>query len=71
MQDNKDKYNNIFKSKEIAEGLFVSSRSVSGSMRKIITDGYVVKAGSDPVCYSLTDAGAALNVNNAINDKAE
>ena len=33
MQSNEDKYNNLFTSKEIGEGLFMSSRSVSGSMR--------------------------------------
>ena len=55
MQENKDKYNNCFKAKDIAEGLFVSGRSVSSSLRKLITDGYVAKEGKDPVIYSLTD----------------
>lgn len=57
MIENEDKYNNIFKSKEIGEGLFMSSRSVSSSMRKLVTDGYCTKSGTDPVCYSLTELG--------------
>lgn len=57
MQSNEDKYNNLFTSKEIGEGLFMSSRSVSGSMRKIIADGFSEKVGKDPVTYSLTDEG--------------
>jgi DNA-binding MarR family transcriptional regulator len=57
MQSNEDKYNNLFTSKEIGEGLFMSSRSVSGSMRKIIVNGFVEKVGKDPVTYSLTDEG--------------
>lgn len=57
MQSNEDKYNNLFTSKEIGEGLFMSSRSVSGSMRKIIADGFSEKVGKDPVTYSLTEEG--------------
>ena len=57
MKENKDSYNNIFKAKEIAEGLFMPPKSVSGSMRKLVTDGYVNKIGQDPVCYSLSDKG--------------
>lgn len=63
MQDNYEKYNNLFKSKEIGEGLFMSSRSVSGSMRKLITDGFVEKVGSDPVVYSLTQEGKIKELN--------
>ena len=62
MQDNYDKYNNILKAKEIGEGLFCSSRTVSGAMRKLITDGYVSKTAGTPVCYSLTDLGMTVEV---------
>ena len=55
MQENYQKYNNVFKAKEIGEGLFISSRSVSGSMRKLITEGFIEKIGSDPVAYDITD----------------
>ena len=57
MNENANQYNNIFKAKEIAEGLFMPPKSVSGSMRKLVTDGYVNKIGQDPVCYSITDKG--------------
>lgn len=57
MQEQKDNVNNLFKAKEIAEGLFISSRSVSGAMRKLVTDGYVEKIGETPASYSLTDTG--------------
>ena len=51
------------KSKEIAEALFVSSRSVSGAMRKLVTDGFVEKIGQDPVMYSLTEKGKNIEIN--------
>ena len=62
MQENYSKYNNILKAKEIGEGLFCSSRTVSGAIRKLITDGYVSKTAGTPVCYSLTEAGIAVEV---------
>jgi hypothetical protein len=57
MQDNKTKYLNLFTAKIIGEALFMNSRSVSGSIRKLITDGYVQKEGTNPVTYSLTENG--------------
>jgi len=57
MQENIEKMSNLFTSKEIAEALFTSGRSVSGAMRKLVNDGYVEKTGKDPVQYSLTEAG--------------
>lgn len=57
MQDNQEKYINIFKAKDIGEILFMSPRSVSGSMKKLIADGYVEKVGIAPVAYGLTDMG--------------
>ena len=57
MQENYEKFNNVFNSKDIGEGLFVSSRSVSGSMPKLITNGYVEKIGADPVTYAITEQG--------------
>ena len=62
MHENYDKYNNILKAKEIGEGLFCSSRTISGAMRKLITDGYVSKTAGTPVCYSLTELGMAVEV---------
>lgn len=63
MQENYESYNNIFKAKEIAEGLFLpSSRTASGAIRKLITDKYVSKTTGTPVCYSLTDTGKVVEV---------
>lgn len=68
MQEHHEEYNNILKAKEIAEGMFaingtpITSRTVSGAIRKLITDGYVSKTAGTPVCYSLTEAGKVVTV---------
>lgn len=62
MQENYESYNNILKAKEIGDGLFCSSRTVSGAMRKLITDGYVSKTEGTPTCYSLTALGMSVTV---------
>lgn len=62
MQDNLEKYSNIFSSKQLGELLFMSPRSVSGSMKKLINDGYVEKKGGSPVCYGLTDLGKDFQI---------
>lgn len=53
----------MWKARDIAEGLFISSRAVSGAMRKLVTDGFVEKVGQDPVVYSLTDLGKNIEIN--------
>lgn len=62
MQENYESYNNILKAKEIGDGLFCSSRTVSGAMRKLIIDGYVSKTEGTPTCYSLTELGMSVTV---------
>lgn len=57
MIENKETFRNLFKAKEIGEGLGISSRTASGAMRKLVTDGYVEKIGQDPVVYALTEKG--------------
>jgi predicted transcriptional regulator len=52
----------MMKAKEIAEGMFISSRTVSGAMRKLVTDGFVEKVGQDPVMYILTEKGKNFNI---------
>ena len=47
----------MYKAKDIAEGLGISSKAVSGAMRKLVTDGYIEKIGKDPVVYTITDNG--------------
>ena len=63
MQDNKDTYNNLFKAKDIGEGLSISSRTASGALRKLVSDGYVERMGESPVVYSLTKEGIEINPN--------
>ena len=47
----------MWKARDIAEGLFIASRGVSGAMRKLVDDGFVEKVGQDPVVYALTEKG--------------
>ena len=51
------------KARDIAEALFISSRTVSGAMRKLVTDGFVEKIGQDPVMYNLTEQGKNIEIN--------
>ena len=44
-------------SAEIAKGLGLTAKNVSGSLRRLVTDGYVKKVCKDPVMYSLTQLG--------------
>ena len=62
MQENKETYNNLFKAKEVGEGMNITSRTASGAMRKLVTDGYVEKMGENPVVYSLTDKGMTIDL---------
>lgn len=48
---------NMMKAKDIAEGLFVSSRQIAGAMRKLVSDEYVTKIGENPIVYMLTNKG--------------
>lgn len=54
MQDNNVK---MAKSKDIADGLGISSRAVSGTLRKLVNDGFAEKIGKDPVIYTLSEKG--------------
>jgi predicted transcriptional regulator len=53
----------MWKARDIAEGLFISSRAVSGAMRKLVTDGFVEKVGQDPVVYAITEKGKTIEIN--------
>lgn len=52
----------MLKAKDIAEGLFISSRSVGGAMRKLVSDGFIEKVGQDPVIYTLTEKGKNIEI---------
>lgn len=53
---------NMWKAKDIAEDLFIQSRSVSGAMRKLVNDNYVEKLGKDPIIYTLTEKGRNVKI---------
>ena len=46
-----------WKSRDIAEGMFISAKTVAGAMRKLVSDGYVEKLGESPIIYTLTENG--------------
>lgn len=62
MQGAIEEFDNNFLSKEIAEGLFTSSRSVSGAMRKLVTDDFVEKSEDSPIIYSLSEKGKDFKI---------
>lgn len=62
MKDNKEVYNNLFKAKDVGEGMNITSRTASGAMRKLVSDGYIEKMGENPVVYSLTDKGIGVDL---------
>lgn len=62
MQKAENDKHNLFYAKDIAEGMFVSSRAVSGAMRKLVTDGYVDKTDTSPIVYSITDKGRQFSI---------
>ena len=47
----------VYKAKDIADGMYVASRNVSGSMRKLVEDGFVEKVGVSPALYTITEKG--------------
>ena len=57
-----DTDSSMLKAKDIGEGLFLSSRTVSGSMRKLVADGFVEKIGKDPAIYKITEKGKNYNI---------
>lgn len=62
MQENEQPYLNVFTSKQIGELLFMPARSVSGAMRKLISEQYVEKKSINPVAYGLLDKGRNLQL---------
>ena len=51
----------MYKARDIADGMGIGSKAVSGAMRKLVTDGYVEKVGKDPVVYMITENGKEVN----------
>ena len=56
-------FDNLFKAKDIGEQMDLSSKTVSGGMRKLVTDGYIEKIGEHPSIYSLTILGKEVKIN--------
>ena len=61
LRDNSD--TTTWKARDIAEGLFITSRTVSGAIRKLCTDGFVEKVSQDPVIYTITELGKTVEIN--------
>ena len=55
MQEHQDV--RCWKAKDLAEQMGISSRGASGTLRKLVNDGFCEKLGQDPVIYSLTEKG--------------
>lgn len=53
----------MWKAKDIADIIELSSRTVSGSIRKLVNDGYVEKTGKNPVIYTITNKGKEIEIN--------
>ena len=47
----------LWKTKDVADMMGVSSRSISGSFRKLVNDGFCEKMGQSPIIYALTEKG--------------
>ena len=58
----------MYKARDIAENMGLTSKGVSGAMRKLVTDGYVEKVGKDPVVYMITDKGKSVEFNEGENE---
>ena len=46
-----------WKAKDLAEAMGISSRSVSGGLRKLVKDGFCEKLAESPAVYTLTEKG--------------
>lgn len=49
--------NDWITAKALGEQLDISGRSVSGTMRKLVEDGFVEKRAGNPAAYKITDKG--------------
>ena len=56
--------NDWISAKSLGERMDISGRSVSGTMRKLVTDGYVEKQAGNPASYKITDKGMTCEFDN-------
>lgn len=61
MQEKYEEVDNKFKSREIAEGTFMSPRSIPGAMMKLVSEEFVSRDNSKPIQYSITEKGINKN----------
>lgn len=61
---NPDIPSKLWKAKEIAQELGLTSRGVSGSMRKLVNDGFCEKLGTSPAVYAITEKGKTYKFEN-------
>lgn len=52
----------MFKSRDIAEGMGIASRSVSGTLTKLKNDGFLERLSDSPAIYSLTEKGKTFEI---------
>lgn len=63
MQDNYETHGNIFTAKGISDNMGLgNSRTVSGALRKLVSDHYVSKIEASPTAYSLTETGKICQI---------
>ena len=60
--------NYVFSAKMVAEELNMNTRSISGTMRKLLNDGYVAKLTTiTPITYQITELGQKFDLDNIEN----
>lgn len=62
MQSEMDIRNNLFKASDVGEIIGKPAKAVSGSLRKLVTDGFVQKIGEKPILYALSEKGKTFKV---------
>lgn len=62
MQSEVEVRNNLFKAADIGSILDKPAKAVSGSLRKLVSDGFVEKIGEKPIVYVLTEKGKTFEV---------
>ena len=60
LQEHKDI--RTWKAKDVADGLGMPSRGISGSFRKLVNDGFCEKLGQNPGIYCLTEKGTNFKI---------
>lgn len=54
--------NDWITAKSLGEIMDISGKSVSGTMRKLVTDGFVEKRAGNPTCYKITEKGLKYEI---------